>query len=270
MDWRPELPVLLPDGRHGCFTHRRIVCHICGVNYEAVPRGEPPRGPATWPFRGGDLDAEINKNMYAPCTKFAPPQSSDTPRSLFEETQPSFGGRRFLRYTDDYQMLIYCDGACPNNGRAGQPASGGCGFVYGPDDTIKFRLEDKGPTGVPHTPTSNRAELRAVIGALRYREWGDGGYKSVVIATDSEYVVKGATEWAGIWLQNGWLNSSGQPVVNQDLWKLFLHLVQRYLIRRGVRVLFWHIPRTLNQRADAAAKEAATKAPVLEFRKMND
>jgi ribonuclease HI len=67
-----------------------------------------------------------------------------------------------------------------------------------------FHLEKEGPFGEPSLQTSNRAELRAVIAALRFRAWQGEGFKSLVIATDSEYVVEGATNWARGWLRNNW------------------------------------------------------------------
>ena len=51
----------------------------------------------------------------------------------------------------------------------------------------------KGPFGDPGIQSSNRAELRAVIAALEFQVWDDESLKTVVIATDSEYVTLGAT-----------------------------------------------------------------------------
>ena len=39
--------------------------------------------------------------------------------------------------------------------------------------------------------------------------------------------VKGHNCWSGAWLRNGWRNSKNQPVLNYDLWKPFLQLVQQ-------------------------------------------
>ena len=39
--------------------------------------------------------------------------------------------------------------------------------------------------------------------------------------------VKGLKCWSGAWLRNGWRNSKNQPVLNYDLWKPFLQLVQQ-------------------------------------------
>jgi ribonuclease HI len=42
--------------------------------------------------------------------------------------------------------------------------------------------------------TSNRAEMLAVINALLIHFWMGEGFERIVIATDSEYVVRGICE----------------------------------------------------------------------------
>jgi ribonuclease HI len=66
----------------------------------------------------------------------------------------------------------------------------------------------------PNT-TNQRTELLAAIMALEAIEPGD---KALVIS-DSQYVVKGITEWIKNWVRRGWRNASGNDVANQDLWK---------------------------------------------------
>ncbi|CAG7849757.1 SubName: Full=Uncharacterized protein {ECO:0000313/EMBL:CCA76443.1} [Serendipita indica DSM 11827] len=53
-------------------------------------------------------------------------------------------------------------------------------------------MPERSPLG--HGPTSNRAELRAAIGALTIRFLPGEGFCRLVITTDSDYVFKGATE----------------------------------------------------------------------------
>ena len=123
----------------------------------------------------------------------------DIPHSLFHETPLRFcgAGLPFARISDPREMLIFVDGACLDNGKA--EARAGRSVVFCPWSTFAgkcaFRLELKGPTGVEYKQTSNHAKLRTVIAALQYRFWYGKGYTRVVIATDSEYVVKGITQW---------------------------------------------------------------------------
>jgi ribonuclease HI len=68
--------------------------------------------------------------------------------------------------------------------------------------------------------TNNRMELMGVISALEAVEIG----RSIVLVSDSEYVVKGCTCWSAGWVKNGWVNSMGKPVKNRDLWERLLPL----------------------------------------------
>lgn len=129
----------------------------------------------------------------------------------------------------------------------------------GPGNETRARLENHGPFGGPAEPqTSNHAELRAVIAVLRFRNWSSWGegFKSIVVATDSEYVANGATIWAKGWVKKGWKTSAGGAVKNKDLWELLLGEVERWH-DEGLRVMFWRIGREFNSVADKAAKKAA-------------
>lgn len=169
-------------------------------------------------------------------------------------------------------LLLRTDGACLNNGQANPKA--GWAFVHHagtgthePDGVAQGRLESKGPYGDPAIQSSNRAELRAVIAALRFRNWEGENFHTVVIATDSEYVVKGSTAWVKNWVQNGWMTSGRAPVKNTDLWEMLLGEVERWK-DAGMEIQFWKIPREWNGVADAAAKTAAEGHDVDEWREM--
>jgi len=41
----------------------------------------------------------------------------------------------------------------------------------------------------------------------------------VHICTDSQYVMKGITEWLAAWKKRGWKTADRQPVKNVDLWQ---------------------------------------------------
>ncbi|PPQ70388.1 hypothetical protein CVT26_013854 [Gymnopilus dilepis] len=112
----------------------------------------------------------------------------------------------------------------------------------------------------PRDATSNRAELSGVIFALWHCNWHNT-FDKIVVATDSEYVVKGCTEWANEWVRRGWRTASYAQVKNQDLWEQLLARIE-WLQGRNCQVLFWKIPREWNSRADAAAKRAAARADV--------
>jgi ribonuclease HI len=68
--------------------------------------------------------------------------------------------------------------------------------------------------GDPET-TNNRMELTAAIEALNALK----GPRSVILHTDSKYVMDGINEWMPNWKKRGWKTSAKKPVKNKDLWQ---------------------------------------------------
>jgi len=102
------------------------------------------------------------------------------------------------------KVHLITDGACKGN-----PGPGGWAAI------LRYNEHTKEIWGAePHT-TNNRMELRAAIEGLRALKEGC----EVKVVTDSEYLKNGVTKWINGWKRNGWMTSSKQPVVNQDLWK---------------------------------------------------
>jgi ribonuclease HI len=137
---------------------------------------------------------------------------------------------------------IFCDGAC-----SGNPGPGGYGAILRCGDSEK---EISG--GAPAT-TNNRMEMTAVIEALRQLTRPC----RVSIMTDSQYVVKGMTEWIKGWQRKGWQNSKKEAVLNRDLWETLLEESQLHTIEwiwvRG------HAGHPENERCDQLARDALTK-----------
>ncbi|KAI1503128.1 ribonuclease H-like protein [Biscogniauxia marginata] len=194
-------------------------------------------------------------------------EAADSPASMFPVCMVNTVGkhlierfcihRRFVPQVSGLKtMLIYIDGACSNNGSPDKMPHGGCAFVFNDTGGRRlFSLEKKGADDQPHVHTSNRAELRAVIEALHFRDWWGEGWQRVIIATDSEYVDKGATEWLRTWAGRGWRTSGGKKVANRDLWIALSEALRTYA-ESGCEVSFWMVPRNSNK-ADADAKAAA-------------
>ncbi|RSM20655.1 hypothetical protein CDV31_000341 [Fusarium ambrosium] len=193
---------------------------------------------------------------------FEPPSPTSTPAEVFpagtsRRTDPHV--YRFINRNNPDEFLILTDGTCLGNGHP--DARAGWAFVFKPETicksgTVSGRLEYYGPFGDHYAQTNNRAELRAVLAALRFCYWPHDGFTTLVVATDSQYVAKGATEWGYGWVQNGWRSSNGEGVKNRDLWEALYGEFER-LDEAGVKVEFWRIPREMNEVADRAAKQAA-------------
>jgi len=103
--------------------------------------------------------------------------------------------------------------------------------------------------GGEHATTNNRMELTAVIEAL-------GALKRpshVILHTDSQYVMKGITEWIRGWKVKGWKTAAKEPVKNADLWRTLDEAVARHEIQ-----WVWvkgHSGHNGNERADALANK---------------
>lgn len=137
-------------------------------------------------------------------------------------------------------VKIFTDGAC-----LGNPGPGGYGAII---KCVEGAREISG--GNPET-TNNRMELTAVIEALRQLERPS----NIVVVTDSNYVVKGMTEWLPGWIKRQWRNSRKKPVLNRDLWETLVFLSRRHQIEwQWVK---GHDGHPENERCDLLAKKAA-------------
>jgi len=137
------------------------------------------------------------------------------------------------------KVEIFCDGAC-----SGNPGPGGFGCI------LRSGAREKELAGAdPHT-TNNRMELTAAITALESLKRPC----DVVLTTDSQYLVKGMTEWIQGWLRRGWKNSKKEDVLNRDLWERLLALSRTHRIQwvwiRG------HNGHPENERCDELARQA--------------
>ena len=101
-------------------------------------------------------------------------------------------------------VTIYSDGACKGN-----PGPGGWGAW------LKSANAHKELYGGELGTTNNRMELTAVIEGLAALKRPC----KVTLYVDSQYVLKGMTEWIAGWKAKGWKTASKQPVKNVDLWQ---------------------------------------------------
>jgi ribonuclease HI len=92
-------------------------------------------------------------------------------------------------------------------------------------------------------------EMTAAIEALRQLKRPC----KVLITTDSQYLVKGMTEWIEGWQRKEWRNSKKEPVVNKDLWELLLALSKAHSVQwKWVKGHAGHVE---NERCDQLARE---------------
>ncbi|WP_298433269.1 ribonuclease HI [Geobacter sp.] len=137
------------------------------------------------------------------------------------------------------RVEIYCDGAC-----SGNPGVGGWGTI------LRCGTTEKELSGAEGMTTNNRMELTAAIKGLEALTRSC----RVVVTTDSQYLVKGMTEWLAGWIRKGWVNSRKEPVLNRDLWERLVELTKRHQVEwvwiRG------HNGHVENERCDLLARGA--------------
>ncbi len=142
----------------------------------------------------------------------------------------------------DY-VEIYTDGACKGN-----PGLGGWGAL------LCAKGKQKELFGGEKDTTNNRMELMAVIRALQALKRPC----QIDLYTDSQYVLKGITEWMSGWKAKGWRTASKEPVKNVDLWQALdqaqaMHKINWHWVRG-------HTGHVGNERADGLANQGVELA----------
>lgn len=137
---------------------------------------------------------------------------------------------------------IYADGAC-----SGNPGVGGYGAILRSGD------KEKELSGCDRMTTNNRMEMLGVISALEALKMPC----RVKVTTDSNYIVKGMTEWISGWLAKGWKNTQKKEVLNRDLWERLLRASQPHELEW--RWIKGHAGHPENERCDKLAREEIKK-----------
>lgn len=137
------------------------------------------------------------------------------------------------------EFEIATDGACRGN-----PGPGGWAAI------IRDQDGERELYGSDPDTTNNRMELLALIHALRTLPESS----SVRVKSDSQYLIKGCTEWISSWKRRGWRTTDKKPVKNQDLWQELSQLMELHSLEwQWVR---GHSGDPDNERADALANLA--------------
>ena len=134
---------------------------------------------------------------------------------------------------------IFSDGAC-----SGNPGPGGYGTI------LRYREHVRELSGYDPETTNNRMEmLGAIIGLESLKR-----PCQVRLTTDSQYLVKGMTEWIAGWQRKNWKNSKKAEVANRDLWERLLEQSAKHQIE-----WIWvkgHDGHVENERCDELARAA--------------
>ena len=145
--------------------------------------------------------------------------------------------------SDRPKVTIYSDGACKGN-----PGPGGWGTV------LLSGVHEKELYGFDPQTTNNRMELMAAIQGLEALKKPS----DVALYVDSQYVLKGMSEWIRGWKARGWQTADKKPVKNDDLWKRLDAACAPHKIK-------WHWVKghagdEMNERADQLANRGIDEA----------
>ncbi|NQU65966.1 MAG: ribonuclease HI [SAR324 cluster bacterium] len=143
----------------------------------------------------------------------------------------------------DSTIRIWSDGAC-----SGNPGPGGWGtIIY--ENGIYREL-----SGFQRKTTNNIMEMTGALEGIRQTPMGS----HLIITTDSQYLVKGMTEWLRGWKKKNWKKADGKPVLNRSIW-------MDLDTEAGLRDVQWqwikgHNGHEQNERCDELARGAIAEA----------
>lgn len=138
-------------------------------------------------------------------------------------------------------IVVFTDGGCEPN-----PGDGGWGIaVY--RDGAEIHTECGGQADT----TNNVMELTGMLNAIR---WAATQVEPVRILCDSQYTVKGCTEWRVGWKKKGWKRGPGKALANADIWQAIdAALIGAHAERIAIEWVKGHAGTVGNERADELA-----------------
>lgn len=178
--------------------------------------------------------------------------------------------------------VLYTDGGCmPPRGPAGYGIHGylftleapkqGAGCPKANPEKGGYEMKATGKPSItvmeyidflgtlPHDSTNNIAELNAALEAMLFVH--SRGLEVCRFIMDSQYVLKGLTEWSKGWIARGWTRPDGSEVPNKQLWLKLLE-VKGWLEADNVKLIFeWvkgHNGNIGNEQADLLASRAVS------------
>lgn len=144
------------------------------------------------------------------------------------------------------KVIIYTDGAC-----SGNPGPGGYCAI------LKAGEYEKHISGHEKKTTNNRMELIAVIEGLKALKRPC----DVTVVSDSKYVCDAINQnWLKNWKNKNWKKSDGKPVLNPELWKELVSLLEIHKV--SFNWIKGHAGHPYNEKCDEIA--------VSEYRKLID
>jgi ribonuclease HI len=148
------------------------------------------------------------------------------------------------------RVLVHADESCLGNGTEPPNPGGNAALIEVPagDSLARWDFFECSPN------TTN--QKMALAGAIAVLEWLRRRWQlvNVVYVSDSEYLVKGMSEWVHNWQARGWKRKAG-AVENLELWQKLVQAAAGHTVEwRWVR---GHAGHAKNEYANARAMRAA-------------
>lgn len=258
---------------------------------------------SSWYDEASDSDSESDSGdslVSGPCSSLTSRFDTDELIDTCENCGQFYAKCCLHRGTCHHSHIVFTDGACMNNGTYGSVS--GIGIAFGrpeglPETGQSYQFSIPVDDGLDpgERRTNQRAELLAALHGLKkiceqdeeeflekMEEYGgdhlDSDASEIVITMDSQYVVKGMTEWLPRWKvctingvpatlvltllfqiikENGFRKSNGERPSNLDLFLDLEAAIKTCQYQYGCNVEFWKIERRFNSIADELAKHAA-------------
>lgn len=135
------------------------------------------------------------------------------------------------------QVMIHTDGGCEPN-----PGIGGWAAI------LRFGAIERVLSGGDLDTTNNRMEMTAAIEALRALQEPC----KIDFYTDSEYLMKGITQWMPGWKRRNWVRRGG-AIKNVDLWRTLDSLIEAHQV--NWKWVKGHSGEEFNERCDLLASQ---------------
>jgi ribonuclease HI len=148
------------------------------------------------------------------------------------------------------RVLVHADESCLGNGMEPPNPGGNAALIEAPagDSFARWDFFESSPN------TTN--QKMALAGAIAVLEWLRRRWQRVdaVYVSDSEYLIKGMSEWVKDWQARGWKRKAG-AIENLDLWQKLVQAAAAHTVAwRWVR---GHTGHPKNEYANARAVRAA-------------
>lgn len=126
---------------------------------------------------------------------------------------------------------VYTDGSCNQGSSSSATTNGGWAFIVTDDKGVIIFTESDSELNT----TNNRAEMLAIIKSIESissKGFFNTSDNLMIVNCDSAYIVNAFEDgWIDKWKKNGWKNSKGEDVVNQDYWNKLIEQKKQYNIK---------------------------------------